>query len=308
MKRDKKSHCDSVCRMIVRMAVLVGVATAAAIGQDKMSPMISKPSSLEMPLDNCDFTLAHPARTDDTPGILRHGGYAYPKPLVTKENYRTAAGGLARVEVMVHPTEYQYVSHDFFGTFRAVCDEKGELREQPTRRSEASSPSQWNVLDWPIEGQQGSATVCACADRKTTRGVIGWYSVNGEKTTTVMIKFSHLDGMPKKLIDTFGEKYQSTLSREHYESQEWFARDIQKWSDIIRTQRANVNALFMAAVQLGAYDAEAFGLRRALTKRDDSSIFNQSLDDVLGRIEAWKRSNQESGPTDSSPTQPGSRN
>lgn len=308
MKRDKKSHYESVYRMVVGMGMLMGFATGPAIGQDKMSPMIAKPSSLEMPLDNSDFTLAHPARTDDTPGILRHGGYCHPKPLVTKENYRTAAGGIASVEVMVHPTEYQYVSHDFFGTFRAVCDENGELREQPTRRSEASLPSQWNVLDWPIEGQQGPATVCACADRETTKGVVGWYSVNGEKTTTVMIKFSHLNGMPKKLIDTFGEKYQSALSREHYESQEWPAKDIQKWIDVIRTQRANVNALFMAALQLGAYDAEAFGLRRALTKRDDSSTFNQLLDEVLESIEAWKRSNEEGGPTESSSAQPGSKN
>jgi hypothetical protein len=193
-------------------------------------------------------------------GWLKYGGYQGRGAKGIHSTYHSVDNTMeVEVEVTVHPAEYRYVSHDFYGAFRATVE---YLKVQSGEPEQVS-----RFLDWTQAGGHRSGVICASLYSDPRRGknsyigVVGWYHLAEENMTTVVMKFSHLSGFPGKLIESHLAKFPSSVVSDDPQYTNWQANDIEKWINLLQAKEQDGAFLDSATTYfMQHYEKRAFGL------------------------------------------------
>lgn len=263
---------------------------------DAQGPPKPRPDPSGLPIEHSLFELTFEPVTDDTPGGLKYGGYSWRDVLVTKRYYgaRGREIGGAQVEIVHHPDQYPYVLHDFFATFRTIAS--GGKR--PPRSNVVTidgrvdeGQGHWQFTAWTLNGSETQHTICTCIrprkDRTANEGLVGWYARHKDRLTTVLIRFSNLDGAPEMLINEFLEKYASSVAESDFHGETWVSDDVQKWVELAKLQKSDRTMFTHALLRLRAYDDNFFGVDPTRFDPDDPAQLDAALKDLKEHAERW---------------------
>jgi len=289
-------HASSFRRMLllVQMPALLGIwnvqVVSGQVPQAQGGPANEGEAQESIPRDSGDFEQVRGPRTRNGPGILAYGGYCSLEAQLTKSGYQDATDRAreATVEIVVHPRDYEFVPHDFFGTFLV------SLREQNMKAAKANVQDQRGLLSWIEEKSPGGRPIVMCAvifptDKNALlyEGVVGWYHAEASKITSVMIRFDNLKGIPSTIINRELANYPSSVTRDESQFRDWDMNNIAKWSKLLR-QRGNEELILDAGLRhLRAYDDQSFGLVESWTKRTDPLALSKAIDGAIERMNGW---------------------
>ena len=234
-----------------------------------------------------------------SPGRLAHGGYCVVGAQLQTRYFRLSRDPrpMIRVEVAIHPTDYDYAIHDLFGTFLEI-EAHDRLRRggRPVGTQPAAPGGDDSVIqfiEWPVEGASMPAVLCGHRNERDEgeERFLGWYHVDGKQVTTVLVIYEHLNGLPAKVIDEYLARYPSSMVKNDVAAQNWTQRDLGKWADVLKTRRADPIAVGEARRNLVLRFKRDFGLRDADAQRSkgDPQVYNQAMDEVVRQVEALAR-------------------
>lgn len=263
------------------------------------TPALSEAETPAIAVDELEFVLAHPVREFDEPGVLNYGGYCTGGAQLVLSQYRYADGGRGQVsvEVVVHPDNYSYVVHDFFGTFWVG------INDPLKRTGSIDGPLPVFALrsfspDGVNEPQHVCAVISPKEDRRskgTFEGIAGWYEDSGNAITTVMIRFEGLNGIPTTLIDKYLAEHPSSVQNNDSRFENWVAQDIDKWTTLLQTRANEDRILHAATIHLRHHDKRAFGLMELPGKQLEPAAKSAGVDAAVERMKEWLEE-REAGP------------
>lgn len=269
-------------------ACLVFVSTGLLMGQYAKGQLTGA-----LPKEQRAFELKREPNKDDTPGLLKNGGYWWRDVNVTQWSHRCIGkkSGGATVETITHSNSYPYVLHDFFGTFLGSRMRDKPLSELEVKPGEVrEGDGSWNFVNWNSADGVASGKICVILVAKENGsygGNVGWYRREGDRINTVMIFFDNLDGVPVQLIDKFLKDHPSTVTEQDFHGNGWVADDIRKWVNLLRLHKHDREMFSVAALRLRVYDRELFGVDAARLESDDPTTFDAALDAVSEGVEQW---------------------
>jgi hypothetical protein len=283
---------------VASLLILVNASAVSwAAGEKVTSPAV------ELPRQEGSFEQRRDPVRDDTPGVLKGGGYCWRPVLVTQRFYRALGreSGGATVETVAHESDYPYVIHDFFGTFFGAG--VGSPLQNGSKIVDGivkSGAVEWRFVTWVSENGP-SGTICTNVFRKTQEsyaGLVGWYSRGSNGLTTVMMFFSKLDGVPAELIDKYLREYPSSVRPEQFHSETWVAHDVRKWIHLLALHKGKPTMFGMAGHRLMAYDRGLFGIEPLRLESDDPDVFRKAIEDLKLHAEHWlqNREQEKGGP------------
>jgi len=284
---------STVASASVLLALLIVAPDVLAQVKAGMVPMVGP-----LPIEGRSFEQTREASSDDTPGVLKFGGYGWRDIAVERRDYRALERkfGGADVEIIEHSTAYPYVVKDFFGTFRtAASGDPSKRRKEDTSISTGrvdEGKGEWWFNNWKTGNRGMAGTICVSVSRKgdgVYGGIVGWYTRSGEEITTVMIRFDQLDGIPVKLIDEYLGRHPSSVTEEDFAGETWVADDVRKWAHLLRLQKSDREMFQIAAGRLAEYDRRLFGVDAAQLESEDPAVFNAAIDALNAGLERWLR-------------------
>ena len=282
---------DCIVRILLYLSWSMPVANYSLAQGDTQSTVRFQPEAVTREERKFE-QIADPIQ-DDTPGMLKNGGYCWQDVLVTKRHYRALekpVGG-AQVETITHSRDYPFVIQDFYGHFRGAG-----IRRPPVEETEVIDGvvkehlAEWGFLSWGVGGGTPGEKICIIVFPKKEGGYagnVGWYTREGDQITTVMMMFDNLDGVPVQLIDEYLKQYPSSVKEEEFHGATWVADDVRKWVRLVELLRADRERFGFALSRLGAYDDKLFGLDRTKLQPADPVAFKRAIDDLTERAEQW---------------------
>jgi len=260
----------------------------------------SDPVSKILPLEHGTFEQMGKPHEDDTPGVLKYGGYLWRDVHVTTLYYRVAERkiGGAQVETIDHAHDYPYVIHDFFGTFRKV----GTRTRTPPHNIDVvngfvnEDEWMWRFLDWASDENRVTGNICVTVIQKgdgVFGGTVGWYSRGDDGIRTVLIGYDQVDGVPFQLINEYLKKYPSSVKESDFHGETWVADDVHKWIHLLQLHKSDKMMFEMALGHLAAYDKRFFGDRdafltaQAAVRAGDTTTVEKVVQDLKLDAERW---------------------
>ena len=294
-------ECSNQARQSIGQAA-VALPSPEALGAWPPPMAASAPSQAEtspspLPRDDREFRLHRGPSRDDTPGRLARPGYCARGPKLEEYDYRVPGvnRGMINVEVVVHPREYAYVTHDLIGTFVERAERhrmdrrnaRGERGPSEVPRAEAIV----DYLEWRTEGGTSPSIICRHRNEPLDSGepMLAWYHEEAGQITSVLIFYAQLEGLPTKIIDEFLTRYPSSMVRNDPAAQDWVDKDLAKWIDLLRTRREDDHVRHIAEFNLSSWFKREFGFVGFRNVGNDRNARDRAYDEVIRQLEAFAR-------------------
>lgn len=225
-------------------------------------------------------------------GPLKFGAYCGSLTNTFESNYYLAEDRLSSIEVetALYSSRYEYSEHDFVSMLIVTAREMARAGDRKPLREEDSKPTIFKVSWKTNAAAAGQGPICVVLSSTIPgRGVASWYHRSEDGTVVVSVGFQNVLGLPVQAIETALETYPSTVRIDEITLRDWRANDLAKWTNVLRTQKADESTLSIAMQALREHDRASFGLFEATRIRDDAEARTQAISDVIANIEAFVR-------------------
>jgi hypothetical protein len=267
------------CKNVLTLLLCLILSPVSAFAQPS-NLAVPRPS---LPVDRGAIERLYGPNKNDTRGALSESGSYVRGTQLIREGFalKEVIDGGAFVEVVTFPKGYRYAAHDLFGSLlrTAAYDEKVSGLGDLSAAANKVRCSPWEYADG---GNGGNICYVPVDGGQVQKGVVGWFrEVSGDQVITVVIAYQHPRGdLPGQVIDNYLHEYPSEVPAQPTWHLDWETKDLEKWVEVLRTNKDDVQMLQAGAAYLTRYEKRAFGLLDALKKRDDAAAFSQALGGV----------------------------